>query len=280
MIRPPTYLPRKPPHLCKQLSVVVTFYCQNMDGIERNMYDKLLEDGQHSDEEDDPSYQRRRKHTLCSSWSCGKSIHLIVTAVLALALVYQQWRLSYPLCQRGFSTDYANLGNIIGFKEQKYSNPIVISDDRSRLEIPWQDDRYSSKPRYEVDRAWDELLSYSGFNLSVKSPNAEPALGQTIEYDNEKVLVGLEVFHALHCLNMVRWGLYRDTYVVLVAPEETELHLEHCVDYLRQYIQCNADLTPMWTGDMGGGFLMVKPYTTHTCRDFDQIIGWIEKYRV
>lgn len=25
--------------------------------------------------------------------------------------------------------------------------------------------------------------------------------------------------------NMIRWGLYRETYVVLVSPEETELHL-------------------------------------------------------
>ncbi|EMF16825.1 uncharacterized protein SEPMUDRAFT_28993, partial [Sphaerulina musiva SO2202] len=180
----------------------------------------------------------------------------------------------------GFPTDYGNLGDIIGFKEQKYSNPIVIAEDRSRLEIPWEDDRYASKPRYEVDRAWDELLSYSGFNLSVTSPVAEPARGQTIEYDNgEKLLVGLEVFHGLHCLNMIRWGLYRETYVVLVSPEETELHLEHCVDYLRQYIQCNADLTPMWTGDMGGGHLMVKPYTPHTCRDFDQITQWIDDHR-
>lgn len=114
--------------------------------------------------------------------------------------------------------------------------------------------------------------------------------------------------------NMIRWGLYRETYVVLVSPEETELHLgtyffllppinlfvccfpqireltffifisfhfpEHCVDYLRQYIQCNADLTPMWTGDMGGGHLMVKPYTPHTCRDFDQITQWIDDHRV
>lgn len=56
--------------------------------------------------------------------------------------------------------------------------------------------------------------------------------------------------------------------------------LEHCVDYLRQYIQCNADLTPMWTGDMGGGHLMVKPYTPHTCRDFDQITQWIDDHRV
>lgn len=24
---------------------------------------------------------------------------------------------------------------------------------------------------------------------------------------------------------MIRWGLYRETYVVLVSPEETELHL-------------------------------------------------------
>lgn len=65
---------------------------------------------------------------------------------------------------------------------------------------------YYHSPRGVKERT-SKLTSFrffqsdSGFNLSVTSPVAEPARGQTIEYDNgEKLLVGLEVFHGLHCL--------------------------------------------------------------------------------
>lgn len=51
----------------------------------------------------------------------------------------------------------------------------------------------------------------------------------------------------------------------------------HCIDYLRQYVQCHADLTPMtyeFHGGGGGGLRLV-PGKMHTCRNFDQIHDWI-----
>lgn len=50
----------------------------------------------------------------------------------------------------------------------------------------------------------------------------------------------------------------------------------HCVDYLRQYIQCNADLTPMfWQELWPQRGPLLKPYQTHTCRDFDRLHRWV-----
>lgn len=38
--------------------------------------------------------------------------------------------------------------------------------------------------------------------------------------------------------NMIRWGLYRETYVVLVSPEETELHLgTYFLSFLHQFFR-------------------------------------------
>jgi hypothetical protein len=59
------------------------------------------------------------------------------------------------------------------------------------------------------------------------------------------------------------------------------------VDYLRQYVQCNADLTPMYLEDAGKDGLtvddpygapinlVIRKHIIHTCRDFDKIHEWI-----
>ncbi|KAJ5689015.1 hypothetical protein N7462_003407 [Penicillium macrosclerotiorum] len=50
---------------------------------------------------------------------------------------------------------------------------------------------------------------------------------------------------------------------------------DHCIDYLRQGIQCSADLTPLgyeWNEDYQVPFPLFKE--KHTCRDFEKIKSW------
>ena len=52
-----------------------------------------------------------------------------------------------------------------------------------------------------------------------------------------------------------------------------KMHIDHCIDHLRQAIQCHSDLTPMnW--ERQGNKLILKPDTKHTCRNFDKIHKW------
>ncbi|EME78177.1 uncharacterized protein MYCFIDRAFT_33909, partial [Pseudocercospora fijiensis CIRAD86] len=93
-------------------------------------------------------------------------------------------------------------------------------------------------------------------------------------------VMGLEVYHALHCVNAIRMYIFPDNYEFREKKSETELHkrsIDHCIDYLRQYVQCNADLTPMYAEWLGAYRLVLKPYATHTCRDFSRIRDWIEE---
>lgn len=86
--------------------------------MESKVYDELLNDEQkqHDGDEEEHLDYRRRKH---SSWSIGRSIHLFITIVLALALIYQQWRFSrQQICQRGFPTDYGKKDGIPRGKEK------------------------------------------------------------------------------------------------------------------------------------------------------------------
>ena len=51
--------------------------------------------------------------------------------------------------------------------------------------------------------------------------------------------------------------------------------LEHCLDYLRQIVQCGSDLTPLpivWAE--GAGRAVPNFEQPHTCRNFEKIRQW------
>lgn len=58
-------------------------------------------------------------------------------------------------------------------------------------------------------------------------------------------------------------------------------HWKHCIDYLRQALICNADVT-LENLEMNGDNLLgsVDGWgTTHMCRDWSAILEWVEKNR-
>ena len=124
-----------------------------------------------------------------------------------------------------------------------------------------------------------------------------------------KYLVVLSVFHHLHCLDAIRKGIYYffddDRWNASHNPfsaspdifdqqgdveRETETeeegtsaddgagavpqlwHIDHCIDSLRQAIQCASDISPyvfQWSEEDRG----VRAFAdvAHTCRDFDAV---------
>ncbi|PYI28114.1 hypothetical protein BP00DRAFT_351923, partial [Aspergillus indologenus CBS 114.80] len=51
--------------------------------------------------------------------------------------------------------------------------------------------------------------------------------------------------------------------------------LDHCLDYLRQVVQCQSDLTPLtffWSDQVNA--TLPNFGDTHTCRDFKAIHEW------
>ena len=93
----------------------------------------------------------------------------------------------------------------------------------------------------------------------------------------------LDVFHQLHCLNLVRQYTYRDVYdysnvTAFRAPQEVVRgHIDHCIETIRKAIMCTADVTPVVflkdetrKGGSKSDFNIVKK-----CRDFERIREWV-----
>ena len=118
--------------------------------------------------------------------------------------------------------------------------------------------------------------------------------------------VGVEVFHQLHCINLLRRVTYKEYYEPLggefsSGPEALRKHTgtshvhspearsvpiqirwlttcgcaDHCIEILRLNIQCNADIG-VFTLYMVEGDPLAWPQlnSKHVCRNFDSVRQW------
>ncbi len=111
--------------------------------------------------------------------------------------------------------------------------------------------------------------------------------------------VGLEVFHQLHCINLLRQVTYKDYYTKLGngnfagGDEELQMHTglflpllgslkyqlirrtDHCLEILRMNVQCNADVGVFTFYLMDGDPLPWPELNSfHQCRNFDRVRDW------
>ena len=87
--------------------------------------------------------------------------------------------------------------------------------------------------------------------------------------------MGPDVLHTLHCLNAVRKLLDSPYYYNHTFDQHNRarrIHIDHCLNHVRQVVQCHMDLTPVRTlyfDEMNtevGDFDQV-----HMCRDFSRL---------
>lgn len=111
--------------------------------------------------------------------------------------------------------------------------------------------------------------------------------------------VGLEVFHQLHCINLLRQVTYKDWYEDISGEfkegqKGLQMHTgtprlftpslmrnsnnqfsDHCLEILRMNVQCNADVG-VFTLYMIEDDPLPWPELNswHVCRNFDAIVDW------
>ncbi|KAK8159830.1 tat pathway signal sequence [Phyllosticta citrichinensis] len=148
----------------------------------------------------------------------------------------------------------------------------------------------------EVDAAWESL----GVNYRALVVPPEKAAKSNLLPDQVKVrekygggfIANVEGMHQLHCLNLLREGLYYnyDYYKAkgdgawVNSDHVIRRHVSHCLDIIRQNLMCNVDigvLGQVWVQfDDDDPFAYVDFNTKHTCRNFDQIREWAKEHQV
>ncbi|KAF5981295.1 hypothetical protein FBULB1_4861 [Fusarium bulbicola] len=142
---------------------------------------------------------------------------------------------------------------------------------------------YQGPPTPERDALWDDL--YLNFGVSrIPRDSAAKLMNKTILIPGEpgQYVIELNVFHQLHCLNMIRKRLYIEDGKYDPNHKLTGIeHLEHCYDALRQSLMCSADITPLpWVWSDKAQEAKEVARVTHTCRDFDILRDWAREHAV
>ncbi|KAK8090451.1 hypothetical protein PG997_005412 [Apiospora hydei] len=143
---------------------------------------------------------------------------------------------------------------------------------------------YRGHPTPAVEDAWLRLwrLPYIQFpEDKLQALNKTPA--ERYAHTKDGGVQGfLNVFHQLHCLNFVRQYTYRDQYdysnvTTFRAPDAlVRGHVDHCVETIRKYLMCNADVTPVvFERDESNGVGFKSDFNMRRkCRDFGKIQRW------
>lgn len=206
--------------------------------------------------------------------------HLVVAASLITVAVVIFQLPSDRLCAKRLSA-YSTAMDIVEYRDVKFNGTI------EHLSI------YKGEPSPELDNAWDALVF--GTKLTAISAEAVEKLGKSVQpslvkfmdEDGGGYMTTMEVTHQLHCLNLLRKSTYYDYYKSMAdpllrsSPDQYRLHLNHCIDILRQQLMCTADaglITYQWVKGYE------RPYpdfsTWHKCRAIDKLWEWNEEHAV
>ncbi|POS68810.1 hypothetical protein DHEL01_v212797 [Diaporthe helianthi] len=152
-----------------------------------------------------------------------------------------------------------------------------------RLHIGLNDSNaFRGDPREELDASWDHLLSDEETLHKIGRTSAV-----ALEDNEGGYLAELAVFHQLHCLRMIRASYNLDVYPYfqpLLAPKNGEvvpLHIDHCIDALRQALMCKPDLTLLvsdWRDDYRNPWLDFG--SQRECVNWDNIFKWSKAHHV
>ncbi|KAI0973734.1 hypothetical protein F4678DRAFT_486889 [Xylaria arbuscula] len=156
---------------------------------------------------------------------------------------------------------------------------------------------YRGVPGPELDAAWARFTTShwvdgSAVVLSIepediafaKKDKEEEWYNSTVQLGDENgggMMGTLEMFHQLHCLDMVRkftyykYPYYKDTGGVFNRPIEAQMfHIDHCLEILRQVVMCNGDtglITFHWVEENPVAYPDFN--TWHSCRDPEAILA-------
>ncbi|MCJ1440939.1 MAG: hypothetical protein MMC23_001425 [Stictis urceolatum] len=157
---------------------------------------------------------------------------------------------------------------------------VAIKEKVIQYDDGWENSPYSGEPCQESDQAWHKLMENTAVRIT---PDELQKLNSTssMQLNSGDFVVGLGVYHELHCLKKTRQLIHADYYYPNMTEEEHKdllMHSYHCIELLRQASMCRADVIPF----------TLKPATPdedsladllssghHKCVDWDHLNDWV-----
>lgn len=138
---------------------------------------------------------------------------------------------------------------------------------------------YRQKPSPEVDAAWAKLTAVGQVFLSTEEVirlGKDPELTVRNNEKPEEHIGIINVFHEIHCLDMLRRNLHPEYY----WPNGTDspmhwIHVYHCIHILLQALTCSASVDIVTYNWMETQQNPVFDFSVNrVCRDFEKLRVW------
>ncbi|PQK15761.1 hypothetical protein BB8028_0006g00830 [Beauveria bassiana] len=147
------------------------------------------------------------------------------------------------------------------------------------------DNPFTGEPREELDEAWHELLKNDNI-LVPKDYLDERGLHSVYTKEGDEGVASLSVYHSLHCLKKVKRMLFKEHYhkdKTGDAMAREEKHVDHCVEYIREALMCQPDLSMVtfrWINntaqhsDKSGFWPTNYDVDRHRCANWEALDSW------
>ncbi|TDZ21238.1 hypothetical protein Cob_v005775 [Colletotrichum orbiculare MAFF 240422] len=137
---------------------------------------------------------------------------------------------------KGFPTELDPIKGVLASETVRFTGGLHFYKNGSLYrEVIEGQPQYVGPPSPEIDAAWKSLLK--GQYMNLVGNEASSMVGHTWKDDHGNYEVALDVMHTLHCVNKVRMALDPDYYKEEESPRIHRMHVDHCLDYLRQTVQ-------------------------------------------
>ncbi|KAK9855510.1 uncharacterized protein MYU51_001997 [Penicillium brevicompactum] len=136
---------------------------------------------------------------------------------------------------------------------------------------------FKGAPSEELDHAWHKLFINSNVRVTAEDLAKINRTSVPINDAEGGYYAIPDVYHQLHCLKFLRQVVYQNYYHV--GKPTTPIHIEHCIDNIRQNIMCKADvalLTFSWDKDDRAP----KPnfVVEHECANWEKVDHWAKEH--
>jgi hypothetical protein len=158
-------------------------------------------------------------------------------------------------------------------------NTLTYNTTRFSTGLDGDKTKYQGPPDDVNTAAWNRLTNTGIVALTNEEQQRlhdVSAIFETSSQGEATYLGAIEVFHQLHCLDMLRLEVYGTLTQWLHehhSMKDKMEHLDHCIDFLRQSLMCRPSIEILPFGIDQSSF-RARFNGTHTCADFEAVRDW------
>lgn len=133
---------------------------------------------------------------------------------------------------------------------------------------------FKGPPGPEQVEAWESLLTNTNIRLTAEEVERMNVTSVQLADGSGDYLASLDVYHELHCVKYIHHYIHGDYYNEPTAVP-AEMHVDHCLDTIRKFIMCRADVamqTLYWTDEQRTPAHNFE--TEHECLNWEALDAW------